>query len=257
MNTLRKPFFFVAIGLIACCVLVELGIGSLLGDIQAVGTDLSSALDEAGVEVSVSDRGQALGEAGPLTGRSRPGLAIRYLALLDGILLFTVVLMATGLYFPESVHARVQALVSCVGSCLLILLGIVLIMVALLLLFLMVGLFLAAPFGTIAYLAIFGSFDVEGAAVTLGLLMLLKLGFVGFLIAANQGFLLSKGLVLIILSSLVANVIISFLHGFPPGFLVSITDSIAAIIVGIIAVIWAIVVLVGAIMAIVRSLKVA
>ena len=60
-----------------------------------------------------------------------------------------------------------------------------------------------------------------------------------------------------VLTSLVANIIVSFLHGLPPGFLVSITDSIAAIIIGIIAVIWGIVVLVGALTAIVRSLKVA
>ena len=253
MNTLRKPFFFIAIGLIACCVLVELGIGSLLDDAQAVRSEIQDSAREAGL--GTIDPG-TLNEANSIE-RSRPGLAIRYLALLDIIVLVTVGLMATGLYFPKSVHARAQAIASCIGSCLLILVCLGAIVLALLLLFLMIGLFLSAPFGTIAYLAIFGSFDVEGAAITLALLMLLKLGFVGFLIAANQGFLLSKGLVLIILSSLVANVIVSILHGFPPGVLVSITDSIAAIVVAIIAIVWAIVVLVGAIMAIVRGLKVA
>lgn len=257
MNTLRRPFLVFAVILIGLCVLVELGIGSLLKDAQAVQSQVVQATKAADVQgVSDTDRDKAISEVS-LTGKSHPGLAIRYLALLDGIVLITVGFMLTGLYFPESGHARVQAVASCFGSCFLVLLSIVLIIVALLLLFFMVGLFLAAPFGTIAYLAIFGSFDTSGAAVTLALLTLLKLGFAGCLVAANQAFLLVKPLVAMIITSLVANIVVAFLHGLPPGFLVSITDSIAAIVIGIIAVIWAIIVLVGALMAIGRSLKVA
>ena len=55
--------------------------------------------------------------------------------------------------------------------------------------------------------------------------------------------------------SLLGNVIITFLHGFPPGFLVSITDVIGAIIVAILAVIWAIFLLIGAIPAILASIR--
>ena len=199
-------------------------------------SEVAKSIEAANVQgVSETDRAQALAEV-DVEGKSRPGLGIRYLALLDGIVLITVGLMLTGLYFPESIHARVQAVASCFGSCFLILLGIVLIILAILLLFLMVGLFLAAPFGTIAYLAIFGDFDTSGAAVTLGLLMVLKIGFVACLILANQAFLLSKPLVALIITSLVATIIVSFLQGLLPGFLVSITDTIAAIIVGIIAV---------------------
>jgi hypothetical protein len=256
MNTLRRPFLFAALGLIALCILVELGIGSLLSDAQAVQSEVRGAVAEAQVKVTPAERDQAINDT-KLEGQSHPGLAIRYLALLDGIVVLTVGFMVTGLYFPESVHARFQAVASCFGSCFLIFLSIIFIILAVLLLFLMVGLFLAAPFGTIAYLVIFGSFDTSGAAVTLGLLMLLKLGFVACLVAANQAFILVKPLVALIVTSLVANIIVSFLHGFPPGFLVSITDSIAAIVIGIIAVVWGIVVLVGALTAIVRSLKVA
>jgi hypothetical protein len=256
MNTLRRPFLFAAFVLIALCILVELGIGSLLSDAQAVKSQVDAAAVEAKSPLSANDRAQAINET-DVTDKSNAGLAIRYLALLDGIVVLTVAFMISGLYFPESIHARIQAVVSCFGSCFVILLGIVFIILAILLLFFMVGLFLAAPFGTIAYLAIFGSFDKSGAAVTLGLLMLLKLGFVACLLLANQAFIVSKPLVALIVTSLVANIIVSFLHGLPPGFLVSITDSIAAIVIGIIAVIWAIIVLVGAISAIVRSLKVA
>src|SRR6202022_2679024 len=38
----------------------------------------------------------------------RPGLAIPYLALLDGLLLFTVVLMGTALIIPENIQGRLQ-----------------------------------------------------------------------------------------------------------------------------------------------------
>ena len=107
--TLRRPFFFAAVALIALCVLVELGIGSLLKDAQAVQSEVAKSIEAANVQgVSETDRAQALAEV-DVEGKSRPGLGIRYLALLDGIVLITVGLMLTGLYFPESIHARVQA----------------------------------------------------------------------------------------------------------------------------------------------------
>jgi hypothetical protein len=52
----------------------------------------------------------------------------------------------------------------------------------------------------------------------------------------------------------VANLIISFLHGFVPIILVSITDAIGAIIVGILAVIWAIILLVFAIISVIKAI---
>ena len=61
-------------------------------------------------------------------------------------------------------------------------------------------------------------------------------------------------MVLIIITSLVANLIISFLHNFVPIPLVSITDAIGAIVVAILAVIWAIVLLVGAIISIIKAI---
>jgi hypothetical protein len=61
--------------------------------------------------------------------------------------------------------------------------------------------------------------------------------------------------VLLIVTSLVANLIVTFLHGIVPLFLVSITDAIAAIVVAIIGIIWAIVLLIGAIVAIVKVLR--
>ena len=116
----------------------------------------------------------------------------------------------------------------------------------------MIGLFLAVPFGTIAYLAAFGSFPVGAAAATLGVLLLLKLVFGGCLVVAHHGFLENKTLVLLTLTSLLANVIVAFLHGFPPGVLASITDAVAAIVVAILGLVWAIVLLVKSVVALVR-----
>ena len=102
------------------------------------------------------------------------------------------------------------------------------------------GFRLVDPFGTIAYLIIFGNFDRSGAAIALSLIMTLKLFFAGCLVLAHQRFLQNRGLVVLILTSLLATLIIGFLHGLVPAFLVSITDAIAAIVVGILALVWAI-----------------
>jgi hypothetical protein len=108
-------------------------------------------------------------------------------------------------------------------------------------------------FGTIVYLIIFGFFDRTGANVTLSLLMMLKLAFAACLILAHQRFIQNKGLVLIILTSLAANIIVSFLYGLVPVPLVSIIDSIATIVVFVLVVLWAVFFLVGSIVAVVKA----
>jgi len=50
-------------------------------------------------------------------------------------------------------------------------------------------------------------------------------------------------------------VLLSFLHGFPPGVLASITDAIGAIIAFIVAIIWAIIYFVVGIMSVIKNLK--
>ena len=118
----------------------------------------------------------------------------------------------------------------------------------------MIALFLAAPFGTLAYLAMYGSFNRAGASGVLGASMFLKLAAAVLLVLAHQGFLKMKGLTLLVLTSLVGNIIVSFLHGLVPIILVSITDAVAAIVVGILALIWAIVLLIFSIIAIVKAI---
>ena len=186
-----------------------------------------------------------------------PGLGIPYLALVDGIVLFTVTLLALAVFASADILGMVQGIATVIASLLLLIASVVLIFTALLLLTLMVTLLLAVPFGTIAYMATYGDFDVSAARLTLGALMALKIATVVLIFLAQQRFITVKGLVLLLLTSLLANIVVSFLHGLPvPGFLVSILDAIAAIVVAIIAVIWSLVKLIGSIPGAVKGLRV-
>lgn len=228
MDSLRRPLFLVALVLIFLAVLVEVSSVAFLG--SAAPSDLS-ALES-------------------------PGLGISSLAVVDGILLFSIGLMALGLVIPARVQGRIQGIVNFIFFLLLLLAAIGLVVMAIIALTMMVTLLLAVPFGTIAYMVAFADFNVGAARGTLGTIMTLKLAFAVFLILANPRFLQVKGLVLLVLLSLLANIIVSFLHGLGPAFIVSILDALAAIIVGIIGAIWALVSLIGSIPAIVKLIRV-
>lgn len=234
LDTLRKPFFIAALILSIAIFLIEIASAGFLG--EAVP---ASKLSTPG-----------------LTDLPTPGLGIPYLALIDGLVLFTVALMAISLLLPERIHGRIQGIVTFIVSLLTLILSVVMILTALGLLMLMISLFMAVPFGTLAYLAIYADFDLTGSRLTLSTLMTLKLAFAVCLLLAHQRFLENKGLVLIILTSLLVNVVTAFLHGLVPGFLVSITDDIAAIVAGILAAIWALFFLLGSIPAVVKALRV-
>jgi hypothetical protein len=154
------------------------------------------------------------------------------------------------------VQGRIQGIVTFVVALLTLLGAVAMIFAALGLLLLMVSLLLAIPFGTLVYMAKYAAFAKTPAAVTLSLIMSLKLGFAVFLVLAHQRFLENKGLVLIILTSFLATIILIFLHGIVPRFLVSITDDIGAIIIALLAAIWALFYLIGSIPAIIKALRV-
>lgn len=228
MDGLRKPLFVLAVILIALAMLLEAGARFALNPIPKAASGLSA---------------------------TPPGYGIPYMALLDGMVLFTVILMGTSLLLPEAVQGRLQGVLTLIVSLLVLIGSIVLVIVALVLLALMVCLLLAVPFGTLVYMAVYSHFDRSGSQVVLGLLMLLKLGFGGCLLASHQGFIKNKGLVLLVLSTLVAQVIVSFLQSVVPLPLVSITDTVGAIVVGIIAAIWSLFFLIGSIVSVVKALR--
>jgi hypothetical protein len=249
--SLNRPLFVAALVALALAFLGEIGVGIWAVRPRPVAPkDAASAVDAPltpkdfdAVHVGDPDEGK------------RPGKGIPALALLDGLLLLAVGMMGLALVLPQNIVGRVHGIVSLVVSLVVLLGSILLILETLALVFVMIGLFLAVPFGTIAYLAIWGSFDRGGAAATLGTLLFLKLAFGVLLLLANPRFVETRKLVILALTSLLANVVVSLLHGFPPGVLVSITDAIAAIVVAVLALIWAVILLVGAIISVVKLLR--
>ncbi len=248
MQQLRTPIFLIAVILIVAVVLVEIGSAFILHANPMDSSVLLSQEPDAFSKIDPSSLNN-------LSGNRPPGLGIPYLAVLDVIVLFTVTLVGTALLIPERVQGRVQGCATFIFALLVILAGIGLAFAAFGLLILMVSLLLSVPFGTLAYLAIYGFFNRGGASVILSLLMMLKLGFAICLVIAQERFFQNTGLVALVLTTLIATVIVSFLQGFPPGVLVSITDAIAALIVAILAIIWAILLLIGSLGSIGNALQ--
>ena len=279
MDRLRLPFFIIAVIAMALVVLVEVGSILFPRGHDAAGSVLSYAdryVDQASDATEELDRAtdrarQAAEEnerfsvrlpdsdtvSFSLPGDGRivdpPGRAIPYLALVDVILLFTVAMMLAGILLPHKLHGRAQGVATIIAAIVLILTALVMLLLAILELILMVTLLFAFPFGTIAYLIAWGSFPRGDAALLLSLLMFLKLAFGVALVLAQQRFIQNKGLVLMVLTSVVCNIVAAFLHGLVPTFLVAIVDEIGAIIFAIVAIIWAIVLLIGAIPAVVKA----
>ena len=254
INELRWPFFIVAaivllivIGLEASTSFIPVSFDSALMRAQTADSLKNSDLsDDDKSDITNQMVQQARSSAKP------PGLAIPYKALLDGLLLYAVLLMVASKLW-ERVASRVQGLVTLIVSIVLMLAAIVLAIKACVEVMVMIGLFTSAPFGTIAYLAIWGFFPTGTASAMLGLSLVLTLVFTILLALANQRFLQIKSLVALIITSTVCCFVIGFLHSFVPGFLASITDRIAAIVVMIVLILWCIYL---AIMAIISISKV-
>lgn len=251
MERLRLPFFLATLGLLLLVVLVELGTGVSLKTPQASINDLTPHLSE----FEDVDRDDVAEKLNALERGEPPGWAIPSMAVLDGLLLFNIGLMGLALLLPDRLHGRIQGIVTLIVTLLLAILSIVLIVLAILLLVVMTSLFLAPPWGTITYLVVWGFFERGGATAALGILLLLKIAALVCLVLSHQGFLKGKGLLAFFATSLVANVVVAFLHGIVPIFLVSITDVIGAIIVLVLGLIWAVLMLVGSIVSIVKVLR--
>ncbi len=261
----RTPFFIVAIILAVFVLFVDLGAPIWLGGGLVEGAGIGGLIDEQLREHDVDDPEEVKADANKLAeGEEPPGFGIPSLALIDGLLLYLLIVQAVSqitskLTLRADARSRaviplVQGIVTLLVSLGILIGSIVLIFAVLALLLLMVGLFLSAPFGTIAYFCIYGFFDRGGATATLTASMILRIAFVIFLVLAHQRNLRIPTLVLLILTGFLGVILLSFLHGFVPIFLVSITDALGAIIVGILALIWAIILLIGAIIAVVKGI---
>jgi hypothetical protein len=245
---LRRPLFVAAVVVAAVVVLVELGMAGLVGG-NPVGRVPVAVAVGAGVDQGVAESAQ-LGASAP------PGNGIAYLALLDGLLLFTLALLGTSLVISHRAYGRAQGVVTLVVSFLWVLAGLLTALLAFAQLLLMVGLFVAPPFGTLAYLAVWGFFPTGEAALVLGLLLALKIALVVLLVLAQQRFLQVKGLVALIVVSVALQLVLGLIHGFLPGPVVAIGDQLWALVTAVVAIVWALVMLIGAIPAVVNAVRV-
>ncbi|TLH63945.1 hypothetical protein [Mycolicibacterium phocaicum] len=244
MDKLRTPLFVLALFACALIVLIELGSPMITGG-RGAGADFLVQAAKLDLEEMPSSSGVV----------EPPGRGIPYMALVDGILFYTLALMGVSLIVPERIHGRIQGIATIVGSILLIIGAIILAIIAFVELLVMVALFMSPPFGTLAYLAVWGFFSTGDASMLNGLLMFLKIVVCVLLLLAHQRFLQNKGLVLMLLTSLVCGVVLSFLHGLVPIILVSIIDNIAAIVFAVIAIIWGIILLIGSIPSVIKAIR--
>jgi hypothetical protein len=251
--SIRKPFFFLALALLALAVLAELG-SRLVVERPAPAPTVSSE-DVSQIDPPLPPEAVASIHADP-AGDKPPGLGISYLPYFDVLLLLSVALLGAALIIGDRISGRVQGVVRLVASVLLLLAVIVAFFKALIELTIMVVLFCSVPFGTAAYFAIFADFDRAGAAVILALVILLKIGFIVCLALAQPRFLKQAGLMALVATSFVLTIVVMILHGWFPRFLVSITDAIGAIVIAVVAIIWAIVFLIFAIVSIVKALRI-
>ncbi len=239
-----KPLLIVAAVLSLVVVILDVASLAFIGG----GAGTSGQLDQVKQEHGLDDV-----DVRPAEGDGPPGYAIPTMAFVDGLLLFNILLMILSLLAPAQAVGRTQGIVTLVLSILALIGDIVVIVMAFVMLLLMVGLLLAFPFGTLAYLALFGSFPQGAAVAVSGVAFFVKLIFGICLVIAHPMFIQNKGLVLMFLTSLLLTFVVSLLHGIVPGFLVSITDALGAIVVGIVAAVWLIVHLVGSIISIVKA----
>jgi hypothetical protein len=226
LDTMRKPLFVIALIAILLAVLVELGSMSLVSqqiDPQAAALDISAA-----------------------------GKAVPSMAFLDGLLLFATTIIGIALLIPERLQSKVQGIVTLIFAILLLLSIIVALFKDLTQLILMVSLLMAPIFGTIAYFAIWAHFDTGSVRVALSLIMLLKIIFAVCLVLSQQRFLQNKGLVLIIATSFLATLLITFVYGLVPGFLVSIADVAVALVICVLAIVWGVIYAIGGVVSVVK-----
>jgi len=256
LDRLRLLFFILAAIVLLIVIGLELGTSFLPGTFDLGTMRLQTGDSLKNSDLSSDDKSNITDQMVQQAqgGQKPPGLAISYMALLDGVLFYAVLLMGLALLFPERFLGRIQGIVTVIFSIVVIIVAIVMAIKAFVELMIMVSLFLSVPFGTIAYLALWGFFPTGTAATILGISMFLKIVFIVLLVLGHQRFLQNKGLVGIIITTLLCCFIIGFLQSFVPGFLVSITDRVGAIVAMILVIVWGIFLLIGGIISVVKAI---
>lgn len=187
-------------------------------------------------------------------GTETPGYAINALAMIDVIVLYSLVWMLLSIIAPRGITGRAQGIVTLFFSCSGCTGALLAINAAFIMLMLMLSLLVAVPFGTIIYLAVWGDFARGAAAATLAIAMFLKILFLILLVIAHQRFMQNKGLLVLIGLSLGLTWLVGFVHALLPIILVSIGDQLMTLVIAIVALIWFLLLLIGAVIATIKAI---
>ena len=233
MAGIRKPLLWVATAITFVVVLIELGATEML----------PAPVSAAAVPGLLSKSSYPSGDPA--------GWGIPYLAMIDGLLCYALLMMALSVTVSAAVQTRFEKIATLIGSLLYVLAGLAWLLTAMAMLLLMVGTVLA-PSGIAIYMGKWGAFPIGSAAGTLGAVMTLKIGAVIVLFLAHPYFAKNIPLVVLLLLSFIGTALISFLHGFVPFPFVSIADVLAALIVGILGWIWGIILLLSGLLQVIK-----
>lgn len=185
----------------------------------------------------------------------RPGVGLMALCLFDVLVIYSYVSLALQVVGLGAISGRLQWIVALVTGILCFLAAVALVFSALALLNLMLVLLLSVPFGTAVYLAVFGSFATGAARAILAMIMILKLIGLGMIIFAAPGVLSNKRLMVLSAASLLFTFGLGCVFALVPGFLVSIVDAVAAIVVGGAAAIWFVLLVFSGIGSLARTIR--
>lgn len=238
----RNGFLWLGFAALLLVVLAE-----IIGPILPVSSsrDVEGLIADQMAELSEDEREDAQRkQAGLGDPDAPPGLAIRALALVDGLVLWTVGLFASATLMRQSLHTRIRAIATPVFCLIVLILAIVMIIAAIGSLMLMLSLLLSVPFGTIVYLILFGSFRTGLLVSTLGVVSFLRAAGLLLLLGSSWRYLKNKSLILMIGTGYLCGIITGFALGLTPGIVHAIVDAVLAIIFGILAAIWALILLI-------------
>ncbi len=151
------------------------------------------------------------------------------LAIFDLLVLMTVLLIGAPFLITNATTGRIQGFATFGFSMFVLPLAIAVFGVAVTLFFKM----LLSFYFVFPYIFNYADFPVSGSAPFLAGAMFCKFAFCICMILAHEKFLANIGLVLIVLTSLLLTMMLSFLHGLPT-IIVSLTDDIGAIIIAVV-----------------------
>ena len=126
-DRLRLLFFILAAIVLLIVIGLELGTSFLPGTFNAGTMRLQTGDSLKSSDLSSDDKSHITDQMVQQAqgGQKPPGLAISYMALLDGVLFYAVLLMGLALLFPERVLGRIQGIVTVVFSIVVIIIAII------------------------------------------------------------------------------------------------------------------------------------